>query len=642
MKRILTICAALAATVLLGGAPVAAQAPAAAVPLEVYGRLPGLEEVVISPDGEKLAYITVAGEARRVNVQTLSGQVLGQVGLGDQKVRDIRWGSPSHLLITTSSTGRVCTLCDRGENLIVQSYNVNTRKFAVMMGTSNGAVGAFVGAPPTVRRVNGKDIVLVTGYIEHKNQWDPAQFVLDLDTGHGKLFDFNFGVMDEKGYIVAAREHYRDARWRAVTFEGKALREIFKRERVGLDPPVLHGYGRTTDKVIISELVEDERRYYEVALADGALTPFDVPPGAEPIFDPRTDRLLGMHTLKGDEVEYSFRDPDLAAAWARVATTFKGRNPQVVSWTPDRKKAVLLVNGREDTGVYILMDFAANTASEIGPRYPAIAASQVHEVRFVTYKAADGMEIPAYLTLPRGREAKGLPLIVMPHGGPQLRDEPGFDWWAQAMASRGYAVLQPQFRGSDGFGMAHLRAGYGEWGRKMQSDLSDGVRWLAGQGTVDASRVCIVGASYGGYAAMAGASLEQGVYRCAVAVAGVSDLRRMLLWEKNQTGAANSLGVRYWRRYMGADRINDSALAEISPAQQAERFNAPILLIHGKDDLVVPFEQSEILARALKRADKPYELVTLAGEDHWLSRGTTRLQMLNATVGFVEKHNPPE
>ena len=165
----------------------------------------------------------------------------------------------------------------------------------------------------------------------------------------------------------------------------------------------------------------------------------------------------------------------------------------------------------------------------------------VSKVESVKYKAADGLEITGYLTLPNGREAKGLPLIVFPHGGPASRDTLGFDWWAQAMASRGYAVLQVNFRGSDGLGWEFTKAGFGEWGRKMQTDLSDGVRNLTSQGVVDPKRVCIVGGSYGGYAALAGATLQKDVYRCAVSFGGV-DLPFAY-------SSANSLGNMMWAPY---------------------------------------------------------------------------------------------
>lgn len=271
--------------------------------------------------------------------------------------------------------------------------------------------------------------------------------------------------------------------------------------------------------------------------------------------------------------------------------------------------------------------------------YPAIGPKRVGEVRFFWYAAADGMQIPAFLTLPTGREAEGLPLVVMPHGGPASRDEPGFDWWAQALAAEGYAVLQPQFRGSTGFGDAHLKAGYDQWGEKMQTDLSDGVRRLAADGVIDPTRVCVVGASYGGYAALAGATLDRGVYRCAVSVSGVSDLKRFLGWSRKMNGS-DSVAVRFWKRFMGAKRLGDASLAQLSPALLADRVEAPVLLIHGKDDTVVPFEQSKFMADALKKAGKPHALVELAGEDHWLSGEETRTAMLRETIGFLQTHNP--
>lgn len=254
----------------------------------------------------------------------------------------------------------------------------------------------------------------------------------------------------------------------------------------------------------------------------------------------------------------------------------------------------------------------------------------------MTYRAADGLQIHGYLTLPTGKD-KGLPLVVLPHGGPASRDTIDFDYWAQALASRGYAVLQANFRGSTGYGNDFLEAGFGQWGRKMQTDLSDGVRFLAANGTIDAKRVCIVGGSYGGYAALAGAAIDTGVYRCAASIAGISDLHRMLKSEKQSAEAA----FRYFKQFIGADNANDPKLDQVSPLQQIGKIEIPVLLIHGKDDTVVPFEQSRIMADALKKAGRPVDFVILDGEDHWLSSGVTRLKMLQAVTAFLEKNNPP-
>jgi len=216
-----------------------------------------------------------------------------------------------------------------------------------------------------------------------------------------------------------------------------------------------------------------------------------------------------------------------------------------------------------------------------------------------------------------------------------------FDWWAQAVATQGYAVLQPNYRGSWGLGIAFEEAGYGEYGRKMQTDLSDGVRYLAAKNIIDPKRVCIVGASYSGYAALAGAAIDTDVYRCVVSVSGLSDLGKFLETRYEDWDVKNNSGMRFWGRYMGSTGPDDPRLEEISPAMHIDRVNIPVLLIHGSNDVVVPFEQSEIMANALKRVGKPYRFVTLKGEDHWLSRSETRMQMLQATVEFLKANNPP-
>ena len=173
--------------------------------------------------------------------------------------------------------------------------------------------------------------------------------------------------------------------------------------------------------------------------------------------------------------------------------------------------------------------------------------------------------------------------------------------------------------------------------RKMQTDISDGVDALARQGVVDPKRACIVGGSYGGYAALAGVTIEHGRYRCAVSVAGLADLARFQTWVGDRHGG-DMRAISFWRELMGASAGQD--LKEISPQRLADRADAPILLIHGLDDTVVPIEQSQAMERALKAAGKPVEFVTMPGEDHWLSREVTRQVMLTAAVAFVQKHNP--
>jgi dipeptidyl aminopeptidase/acylaminoacyl peptidase len=309
----------------------------------------------------------------------------------------------------------------------------------------------------------------------------------------------------------------------------------------------------------------------------------------------------------------------------------------LVDYDAGRQKYVVLVDSPTDGPAFALVDLATKHADWIGNEYTDLHPSDVSPVVGISYRAKDGLELTGYLTTPLSKPRNNLPLVVLVHGGPAVRDEPSFDWWSQALASQGYAVLRVNYRGSGQINWALQSAGFGEWGRKMQTDLSDGVRFLASEGIVDPSRVCIVGASYGGYAALAGATLDLGIYRCAASVAGPSDLARMIQWDKARETPGDAASTqRYWTKYMGPF----SNLDQISPALHAARVTIPILLVHGKDDTVVDYKQSQIMAEALAKAGKPFEFVTLQGEDHWLSRGATRLQMLQAVVRFLEKNNP--
>ena len=268
--------------------------------------------------------------------------------------------------------------------------------------------------------------------------------------------------------------------------------------------------------------------------------------------------------------------------------------------------------------------------------YP-IDTSDVGPMRMLQYTASDGMKMEGVLTLPPGAMAKNLPALVLVHGGPAAHDVAGFDWIAQALASRGYAVFQPNFRGSTGYGVAFELAGHGEWGRKMQTDISDGLAEIVRQGIVDPKRVCIMGGSYGGYAALAGVTLQQGIYLCAISISGISDLNDMVR-SYNDTSGSDPMLMRNLKAELGSG--ND--IKAISPIRFADQVRVPVLLIHGQNDTVVKYAQSSQMADALRHTGKTVELIPLPGEDHWLSKSETRMALLRAAINFVEKYNPAD
>ena len=639
--------AAMTASLLLTGV-----AHAGVPPLSVYGQLPNLEDVEISPDGKKLAITVTDGEQRSLMVREAAqgGKVITILKFGNNKLRGVQWAGSDHLLVTGSTTTMVYGVSGpKREYMMGFDYDLTTKKKTFLLKGQQEAMNIIL-AQPEVRFIGGEPYAFVEGIHFVDRQGRNTLFRVNLKTGAAKIASASAGD-DTDGWVVSpdgdplAQSLYDDEQgiWSLKVKTGGAWTTVEKGvSRTG--SPGLRGLGRDGRSALVFIRDPDHEGQFVLReyAPDGGKT--DVPKGGD--FDDVVhaadgSRLLGGYALVGDERRYTFFDPQDQATWEGLRAAIPDEQPILASWSDDRRKIVAFVDSPSLGPAYALYDVDAKSLQWLGGAYAGLTLDGIAEVQSIKYRAADGTVISGYLTLPKDREAKNLPLVVLPHGGPQGRDTLGFDWWSQALASRGYAVLQPNFRGSEGFGWAFTKAGFGQWGKAMQTDLSSGVRGLAKGGIVDPKRVCIVGASYGGYAALAGATLDTGVYRCAVSVAGPSDLPRMLTDSNRRFESRNNAPLRYWLRFMGADGVKDPDLAAISPARLADKVEIPILLIHGQDDTVVPYVQSTLMADALKKAGKPVQLVTLTGEDHWLSRGTTRLQMLNAVVAFLEKNNPP-
>jgi dipeptidyl aminopeptidase/acylaminoacyl peptidase len=348
-----------------------------------------------------------------------------------------------------------------------------------------------------------------------------------------------------------------------------------------------------------------------------------------------TRPLAAYYTDDRDRVEWF--DPKLKEIQAALDQAVPGKEAWIVSRSRDDELMIVLVTGANDPGGYYYFKPAEGTMHRMAAVNEHLRGRILAASKPVTYKARDGLLIHAYLTLPPGRPAKGLPLIVMPHGGPYgVRDNGDYDAYVQLLANRGYAVLQPNYRGSDSYGRAFEEKGDGQWGRAMQDDLDDGMDWLVHEGIADAKRVCLVGASYGGYAALWGATRNPERYRCAASLAGVADVARQLRYSRDFF--ANGSERRQWETKVKGR--SDFKLGDISPLDHITQLRVPVLLAHGKDDQRVPIKQSDLYARAAAAAGKPYEYYSYENEGHGLSDPAHIKDYMDRLEAFLNKYNP--
>ena len=636
--------------------PVLSDAEQAA--LAAYGELPAFESLSLSPDGTRLAYVGSVGDQRHVLVKSLAdgAKLVDFTAAPGQKFRWLQWADKDHILAMVSMTTAVSLWgANRDEYFGVIATDVATGqawdvlKFAGGLANNAGRLNMASGRV-RARQIGGETWLFLNGLFAQGYDMDSAGQMMKINLvkrTHTILESRDVmrrheQLLDERGSIVAATNYDRERRlWQIAVGRDGHLQPALN-GTADIDIPSLQGISPDGQEAWLLSWEGGVARPQSLTLADGKLSATDKADArlrrafwSDLLIDQRNDHVMAgvVQDLQG--ARYEFLDPLTDRQWQLLLKALGDTRPAYICGSEGNRRVIVQVWSSVGPR-YLLVDMADTRITTLGPQYRQLPS--VAEVRAMEYAAGDGLKIPAYLTLPAGREPKGLPLVMLPHGGPEARDYDGFDWWAQALAHQGYAVMQPNFRGSS-ISNEFVAAGHGEWGRKMQTDLSDGVRYLASQGIVDPARVCIVGASYGGYAALAGVSMQHDIYRCAVSVAGVSDLHRLI---KPGAGfrSEESMAVRYMDRWLGVKDIDDPSVDERSPLRHVDAIHVPLLLIHGRDDMVVPYQQSRLLADALDKLHKPYRFVELKAEDHWLSHSATRLQMLTEVAAFLKLNNP--
>ena len=344
------------------------------------------------------------------------------------------------------------------------------------------------------------------------------------------------------------------------------------------------------------------------------------------------DEPIGAIFMDGKpRMEFFDRNHPMAKLNMAMQNSFNGEFAYTSSMTKDGSLALVRTISDRSPGDYYLFDIKAKKANHVLSRQAAIDPERMGERRPVELKARDGRTLHGFLTLPAGSSGRGLPMVIHPHGGPiGVHDDWTFDRDAQLMASRGYAVLQMNFRGSGNYGREHQRAGYKQWGRAMQDDLTDATRWAIAQGHADANRICIYGASYGAYASLMGVAREPSLYRCAVGYVGVYDMPMM--YGRGDVSERAS-GFNFLEEALGKQDLE-----AISPTRLAGNIKVPVFLAAGGEDQRAPEAHTRAMERALKSAGVPVEVLIYPEEGHGFYTEEHNREYYTRLLAFLDRH----
>ena len=625
--------------------------------IEAYALDPSISDMALSPNGEMIAYTTWAGGARGLVVQKIgASKPLQVLNLTENKLRGYEFLDNKYLLIYRSETVTFNNYLGEYEYWSALALNLETGNNAMLLGNRSNTRDLSwpqLSLDDVLGPAEEEGHVLMAADSPgRRGENTLSLFSVDLETGRGYLVERGeretyriFVGPEDKihGRLDYSNFEQSQSIW-AVSDNG--WEQISQRNNVSSPNLSFTGFSPNRDSLVF---MRHDSEGFDV----GFNMDLDTGDADANIFaKPNTDisatithwhqQILGVR-YAGLKPDYQFYDDQLNDHIQALVKSYPDSSVRVIDITEDLQKVLVLVQGNYSAGSYFLSEWNGSEASltSLGSMYPNIPPSELGYIYTMDIEARDGLEIPVLLTIPPGIERpENLPAIMMPHGGPFSHDRVGFHYEAQYFANRGYLVMQPNFRGSSGFGREFSLAGRGEWGGKMQDDLTDVVLGLSKSGVIDPDRVCIMGGSYGGYAALAGGAFNPDLYQCVVAIAPVSDLPRMLNEEESGRGGGHWV-VDYWDSQInGRGEDRDDIAAQISPVNFAENFTAPVLLVHGDDDTVVPIRQSRVMETALERADKEVELVRLREDDHYLSYQETRLQALTAISEFIDKHMP--
>ena len=621
---------------------------AQSLPAAAFAELPAVHYPSISPDGTRLAFSHNSGPDRYIVIMDLSTGGRTAVPAGDLRIEGVSWVGDRHVLVRAGAVSDITGIRGVVDTAQLVAINLETGNMRRLVRRLRGM--GFNPDRAAVRAIDHDgERVLVEA---RTNQGIPNLYWINVSSGSNTVH--TSGRRETMSWVftpsfdVVARLDYEDEDTNILRVRrGNTFEPVASGDGVPGIAGVM-GLDASGNNIIAVQDMDDIAASVVAIPLDGRgertvlfeQADFELAGGT---MDPYNRAVIGISWADNLRRTH-WLDSDLEALQAQLDVTFEGEVVRIASFSRDRSSILIEVNFADrPVGYYLYRQTASGEVSlqALPSTNPAVAATPLPRREAISYLARDGVSIPGYLTLPEG--AGPHPFVILPHGGPASRDHAGYDFLAHFLVSRGYGVMQPNFRGSAGYGREWREAGHGGWGLGiMQHDVTDAVEALVEAGIADPGRICIAGASYGGYAALAGAAFTPELYRCAISINGVSSLNRMMSYTLHRTGQGSG-ALQYWQRSMasGSDEPQQAYLAARSPHDNASAIRAAVLLIHGVDDSVVPVDQSRVMASALRQRGGTVRLVEQRGGDHWLTAYQTRREVLEEMESFLAEHLRP-
>jgi len=614
------------------------------LPVEAFASIPDVSSVQLSPDGKKIASIV------RVDQPKLKGTVVS--------ILDLETGNKDYAIHTDNQKFVLLSLQWANDNTLLISAKFPANRYGTP--TTETRLVKYDLTTRKTTSVLARSVIDRLSWIpQHQGQIidmmpdDPDNILLSLDgmgeeVGEDSVLRVNLSqgksafIQNSKRKIIGwitDRQH----KVRISIYNDDTEYRIYEQPEQKTEPRLLWTFKAFSDESVwplgfdadpnilfVRAYHQGFEAIFKVNLTDPKLTKElvyanqDTDVEGNLIYSELKKKVIGIS--EGDGEEYTFWDPEYAGLQNGLKAVLPNAHNYITQFSADERRYIVYSTSSTQPGTYYFGDRDEKALFPIADRYRQLSSEQLADTHYLSYEARDKLKIDAYLTVPKGLEAKQLPTIIFPHGGPISYDSNDFDYWAQFFANRGYAVFRMNFRGSAGYGYEFMKAGLKSWGLEMQNDVEDGTRYLINQGISDPQRICIVGASYGGYAALMGAAMTPDLYRCAVSVAGVTDVAYLVKSSR-----------RFTNYEVVKEQIGDdfSALYERSPVSKADKITIPVLLLHGDKDRVVKVQHSREMFDELKSRKKNVEYIELENGDHYLSNNDHRVTTFKALDKFL-------